>query len=66
MDIAEVLANLAEIDLSLPYSLVCDAWDMAGDQPITRETFEFHLERAIGTYNAIGRSYTFNPKALIP
>jgi len=68
MDIADKLLELAAIDLGLPYSLVCDAWDMAeasDDSPISRNQFEYFLNLATETYEADPINYPFNAKAMI-
>lgn len=61
MDVNGKMAEAAETDLFYPISLVWDAWDIAGDQPISREKWANCLKAAISTYEDDPVFYEINP-----
>ena len=68
MDISGELAEAAQTDLCLPYSLICDTWDrveMSGKTDISREEWLNTLKWSIEAYKAFPLEYRFNDKALI-
>jgi len=69
--LAEKLAYCAEVDVNLPWSLTCDAWDMIESYADTfrqertayRLPFEIALSNAVDAYLESPVTYTFNPRA---
>lgn len=49
-DVHDKIAHIAEIETHAPYDLIRDAWDIAGESHIGRETFEMLLNQAIETF----------------
>jgi len=63
--IADRMADAAEENLGLPYSLVCDAWDDMFPMG-SREGFENALTRALDAWEADRVGYQFNGRATDP
>lgn len=62
-EISEKMANLAEIDLALPISLIWDTWDivlMSGISTPNLAEWTNALEAAIRNYTANQEEYRFN------
>lgn len=68
--IADRMADAAEENLGLPFSLMCDAWDLALQYNVTRLTgrdrFEEHLSTALDAWEADRVGYQFNARAVDP
>ena len=69
MFIPDNLVQIAQDDLGLTYSLVCDAWDIlrkedhSGDAAHMAHVFESAMTEAILAYKENPREYVFNAQA---
>ena len=72
-NLAEMMAEAAEVDLGAPFSLIQDAWDnvessLLPDEKFTptqmRAIFKVCLKEAARTFHADQINYRFNDKAL--
>lgn len=65
--IAERMEEAADTNLGLPYSLMCDAWDLLAQEwpqdAFTREQFESALAHRLDVFDADPLGYQFHPGA---